>query len=239
MQKATSHWHAGDITRGLGVAAVPALLVWVLLRTQSASYSRVTPVAWGITAAFVLLFVAFAAGIWLRDAREPAGKTHVFRTRELSVFAELIIAGFGAILFAFGAFSIVDLWIESPGTKTPFVVLFLWPIALPMLFWRPKFVLDTQRRTLKRYAFGEAIPLRKKSLPYDVEVILEEYWVGRQSRRMTGYMIRGRTTGGTFELEFLPLGTSAYIIDRQVRAWQQAFARSREAARDHLPTRSP
>ncbi|MEM6957570.1 MAG: hypothetical protein AAF645_17890 [Myxococcota bacterium] len=216
-------WHSGDLTRGLGVAAVPVLLLWALVQSHRSTYGHVTATAWALGAAFVVLFGALAVRIWMRDARPPEGSTHVFRTRDLSVFAEAVMAGMGALLFTLGAFSIVDVWIEAPGTKTPLVAFFVWPMALPLLFWRPTFFLDARRRILKRFAFGQALPLRTKTLPYEVELVVEKCWRGRQVRRVIGHMLRGKTNAGTFELEFFPVGTPTHVVLQRIEFWKQTI----------------
>lgn len=215
-------WHLPDLVRGLCAAAVAPVLLWFML-TSGDEWHTKTWLAWVLFVAFAGVFGAAAARVLLVNARDPNREVFVFRTRQSNVVAETIMAGMGALLLVIACITFIDLGIEGPGTKTPLAGVVLLPMAVALLFWRPQFALDTRRRTLRRYPFGRGIPLRHQELPYQVHITAEGYYVGQQTRQKIGSMIRGVTSGGTFELELVPNGAPPEILEARKRAWQGMF----------------
>jgi predicted outer membrane lipoprotein len=221
MFSGASGWHVPDLIRGLCVLAIVPGLGWFMLTPTHGS--ALGPLGWVLGALFAAFFGTVGARILRHDARAPKGRLFVFRTRLLNEVVELAIAGMGASLLWMAAVTFVDLGMEGPGTKTPIAGVLLAAVGLPMVFWRPQFVLDAEERTLRRFPFGRSLPIRHQQMHFSVRVGSDDYYVGARVRQKVGDMIRGRTAAGDFELELVPLGTPPGTLDARVRYWRQTL----------------
>ncbi|MCX4242983.1 hypothetical protein [Paraliomyxa miuraensis] len=195
-----------------------------------------TVVGWGLFVVFELALVAGAVRIVRLEAIEPDDHRFVFRTRELSVFTELGIGVFGVIgllLLTSGYIAAFGTEFDPPGPawhpRSHAMDVILGTvcglfIGLPAVFFRPAFVLDLEEGTLHRYPFGRALPVRSQALQPSVLVVAEGYYAGSNPRIRIGFMIRGRTAAGNFELELVRTQDPAVVAERE-RYWQDAMRR--------------
>lgn len=215
----TSTWYFPGLIRGTALLGSAAAFIWLLQGPGDKA---------PLDAALLLLcslgLVIVGARVLLYDGREPSGgAVFVLRTRMLNNFAEVVIAGMGGLILFFGLGLTVMI---SEFRLMSFVLgVMNTGIGVAMTLWRPSFVLDVERRTLRRYAFGRALPLRVRELPYRVRITSDGYYSRAASAGgvRTGDVIRGVTRGGTFELEFIP-GNNAEATAAAVRRWREIFS---------------
>ncbi|MCA9663192.1 MAG: hypothetical protein KC486_32970 [Myxococcales bacterium] len=214
----TSTWYLPGLIRGVALLGSAAAFLWLLQGPGEKA---------PLDAALLLLtslgVAIVGARVLLVDGREPSGgAVFVLRTRMLNSFAEAVIAGMGGLILFFGLGLLV---MVSEFRFMSFVFgLMNTGIGVAMTLWRPSFVLDVERRTLRRYPFGRALPLRVRELPYRVRITSDGYYSRAASAGgvRTGDVVRGVTRGGTFELEFVP-GNDAAATDAAVRRWREIF----------------
>lgn len=214
----TQTWHLPGVIRGLALLACAAGYSLVL-----DAPGEHPPIDTALTVGLALAVAALAVRVALLDGREPSGgAVFVLYTRMLNNFSEVVIAGMGALLLLFGTVGLVS--VSSFSVVALFFGITLGGMGTAMTLWRPCFVLDAERKTLRRYPFGRALPLRVRELPYYVRVTSEAYYsrAGNVAGVRTGDVIRGMTRGGSFELEFVP-GNDAAATEAAVKRWREIF----------------
>jgi hypothetical protein len=214
----TSTWYIPGLIRGAALLGCAAAFIWLL---QGPGDKAPLEVALLLLASLGLAIVAVR--VLLYDGREPSsGAVFVLRTRMLNNFAEVVIASLGGLVLFFGLG--LTLMISEFRFMSFVLGIMNTGMGVAMTLWRPSFVLDAERRTLRRYAFGRALPLRVRELPYRVRITSDGYYSRAASAAgvRTGDMIRGVTRGGTFELEFVP-GNNAEATAAAVRRWREIF----------------
>jgi hypothetical protein len=176
-----------------------------------------------------------AARILLVDAPTPTdGPMRVERTRQISVFKEIAIAGGGAVIAAGSmmypiAASSQEMWAgrvrEGSDLSLPglvFALLFAL-MGVVMVAFRPQFVLDRAAGTIVRYPFARSLPLGAKTMSYaDLTVYSEGYFWGNTGQRM-GDVIRGRVGKYTFELEMVHGNQAPEYVQPLAMRWAAAL----------------
>jgi hypothetical protein len=223
-----------ELARALGLFAV-AIILGMMMASPPDPY-EVTAVGWAIFGLFELGFVVAAIRMIRLEAIDPGGDVYVFRTRELSLFVELVLTFFGFL----GLLMIAQGWIEAFGMRyvapgpawherdktlgTILMTVCGLAIGFPAIFYRPAFILDVKAGTLYRYPFGLTLPIRMQEMQPAIEVVAEGYYTGKPKRRV-GDMIRGRTPAGSFELELVLGNVPEEEMARRLDEWRSTLDR--------------
>lgn len=218
------------------VRAIACLALAVLLFKITAlnAHLQLTPLGMVMLAAFEGLLVAAAARVFLKDAKPPSPNVLHLETRKLNIAQELVISGGGVMLGVFGLYILMgaganEVWaghVETRGPK-PFeyvLGLFFCATAFPLLFFRPAFTLDLQRRAIRRFPFGRALPLKvgPERSGDDVNVVSEGYFITNTGVRL-GDMIRGKLGKNSFELELVRGENTPERLEARIAHWRRTL----------------
>jgi hypothetical protein len=219
------------------VRAVACLALAFLLfkSTVLNEHLQLTPVGVVMLLVFEGLVIASAVRIYLKDAQQPPASVLHFDTRQINIVQELVISGGAAMFGWFGLYILMgagahEVWaghVELNRGPKPFeyvIGVFFLATAFFGFFWRPTFTLDRVKRTIQRFPFGRALPLRKgpERPAEDVDVVSQPHFRPNTGIQV-GDMIRGTLGKNTFELELLRGQNTPQHLAARVAHWKGAL----------------
>jgi hypothetical protein len=224
-----------NVPAAIRAAGCIALAVLLLKSTLLNEHLKLLPLGFVILAAFEGALIASALRIFLKDARPPRANVMHVDTRNISFIHELVITG-GAVMFGwFGTYILTgvgahEVWagtVQARGPRPEEVVigLFFLTGAFFGFYWRPTFTLDFERRTVRRFPFGRALPIfvGPERSTADLSVVAEGYFRTNTGIKL-GEMIRGKLGKNTFELELIPGGENGNVtpvhLERRIAHWR-------------------
>lgn len=230
-----------NVNPAIRAAALVATAFMLFKMTALNEHLQLTALGVGMLLGFEAALLLAAFRVFMNDARPPPPNVLHVDTRAGNVLQELAISGVG-VMFAVTSLSILmgagahEVWAGrvqlNRGPKPLEYVLGICFLAaaVPLVLFRPTFTIDLEKRAIRRFPWGRAVPLQvgPERSTADVRIVSEGFFRTNTGVRL-GDIIRGRLGENTFELEMLWGKPSPEEIASRIEYWQGALCAGRQA----------